>query len=188
MMSQAPESSTEDDIPLPSQQPIEVDFIKHRVAEYRDINGKLPAKYDANKQQFVKRARRVTFRSESAPTSFDLTPEEIKASELALVSTTDSFNKAISELQARNKKKDDIAKFTLLSDCHDWNEVSEVLQDAVKKYEDTESISGKFRRAFRRVGDNSKSIQSFVGLLPDGSYKTLCGGLTLILTVSCPSS
>jgi len=183
MTTRATDSSAEDEIPLPSQQPLEIDFMEHGMNEYRDTNGKLPAKYDANKRRFVQRPRKVTFRSAGAATSFDLSPDESQANELSLVATTESFNEAIEKLQAKNKNDDKIAKFSL-SDCHDWNEVSKVLKNAEKTYENGDSVSGKIRRAFRRVGNHSKSIQSFVGLLPDGNYKTLCGGLTLVLTVS----
>lgn len=179
------EPCTEDDLelPLPSQQPLEVDFIQQRVTEYRDVNGALPAKYDVGSQRFVERTRRVTFRTTGAGTSFDLAPDEMQDSQLALVATTESFSQAIAELQTKNKKKDEIANFSLLSECHNWDEVAKVLQRAERSYEDTDSVSGKIRKAFRRVGNHSKSIQSFVGLLPDGNYKTLCGGLTLVLTV-----
>jgi hypothetical protein len=183
-LSSSPVAEENLELPLPSDQPLEVDFIENRVTEYQDVNGKQPAKFDVGTQRFVERAHRITFRSTGAGTSFDLAPDEVQENALALVATTESFTQAITELKSKNKKKDEIANFSLLSECHSWDEVAGVLQRAERTYEDKDSVSGKVRKAFRRVGDHSKSIQSFVGLLPDGNYKTLCGGLTLVLTVS----
>lgn len=66
-----------------------------------------------------------------------------------------------------------------------------LISDAQTKYE-VEAIKGpwgKVREAFRKLGENSQSFQSWLGLLPtENSFlSVLCGGLQLILGVSHPS-
>lgn len=186
MMSGNQKSALDDEIPLPSEQPPEVDFIQHRVTEFRDVEGNLPAQYDVARKRFVQRTRTVSFPSNSP--SFDLNPEQIPDSSLVLAETTDSFSRAIDKLKQEKgvKKKgakSTISEFNILSECHNWNEVMKTVRNVEATYTDTGSVSGKVREVFRRMGDNANSIKAFVGLLPDGNYKTLCGGLTLILTV-----
>jgi hypothetical protein len=177
-------SDDEDDIPLPSQQPLEVGFIENRVTDYRDTDGKLPAKFDVKKQKFVRKAETVTFRTNDVV--FDLEPEQGQTSDLALVVANESFTRAIEQFKREKSRKTEIANFSLLDECHNWAEVVQVIRKSQENYKSEAGVQGKIRNVFRRIGDNAKSIQSFVGLLPDGSYKTLCGGLTLILTVGRP--
>jgi hypothetical protein len=108
--------------------------------------------------------------------------QELKESKLRVVATKESFANALSALKKKKSKDKKIASFDPDS-CHDWNEITELIHVVVKEYHRDDTAWGQIRVAFRCVGANAKSIQSFVGLLPDGEYKTLCGGLTLILTV-----
>ena len=179
------QSDCSDDLPLVSQQPLEVDYIENRLPDYRDKDGKLPAKFNVEKQKFIPRplTRTRTPKARNLSLSFDLKPGELQQNQLALDSTTTSFNTAIKQLKAEKGGKSKIVKFQLLQDCHNWAEVSNAIELAVATHESDASVGGKFRKMFRRVSNHAESIQSFVGLLPDGNYKTLCGGLTLILTV-----
>ncbi|KAF2642634.1 hypothetical protein P280DRAFT_540511 [Massarina eburnea CBS 473.64] len=101
---------------------------------------------------------------------------------LEVAHTIENFKKAVEELKKSRAKKDkSIGKFDLAA-AHDWNEVMELLKSADTMYRNEDSNLGRIRHYFRKIGDNGKSFQMFVGLLPDGNYKTLCGGLTLILS------
>lgn len=174
-------ASDSDEIPLPSQQPLAVDFIENHTLVCRDSNGTLPAKYDSNKQKFVRRRQKAAVRQQSL--TFDTNLEQETTNALALSATEDSFSRAVEHLKSKKGDKKEISSFRLLSDSHSWDEVLQVVQKAESAYSADEGAGGKFRKVFRRLGDNAKSVQPFVGMLPDGSYKTLCGGLTLILTV-----
>jgi hypothetical protein len=169
---------TENSFPTPSQQPLAVDFIEHRKTDLRDFAGELPCNFDVKRQKFVPKPGPL-------PDGRDMTGLEVvdlEESNLHLAKTTKSFNDAISKLKAEESKGTVIKNFAL-SDCNSWDEVMKTMDMAAKQYEGRDSKLGKVRNAFRRIGDNASSIQAFVGLLPDGNYKTLCGGLTLILTV-----
>lgn len=114
--------------------------------------------------------------------SFDEVTEQINP--LELQRTQDDLKSAIEKLkEQKGKKCDRIAKFHL-ADAHSWSDVVRIVTEAEETYLKDDTASGKVRRAFRRLGDNAKSIKPFIGLLPEGNYKTLCGGLTLVLTVS----
>jgi hypothetical protein len=174
----APRQRADDGFPAPSMQPISVDFIENRNAGFRNAEGELPCEFDPNSQKFVA----PPFLLGGAV--LDHEEEELRESKLRVSTTTESFTSALAALKKKRKSKDQtIANFDLDS-CHDWKEITELIHVVVKDYHKDDTTWGHIRGAFRRVGDNAKSIQSFVGLLPDGEYKTLCGGLTLILTVS----
>lgn len=164
--------------PSPSRQPLAVDFIENRDTDLRDPAGELPCKFDTERQKFVPKP----VSNLDAQNMTHITDLELEQSNLHLMRTTESFSNAISMLKSKESKNEKIQHFTL-SDCDNWEEVIRTMDLAVKQYESRDTKSGKFRSAFRKFGDHSASIKAFVGLLPDGNYKTLCGGLTLILTV-----
>jgi len=171
-----PHQRADDGFPAPSMQPISVDFIENRDAGFRNAEGELPCNFDPSSQKFV-----------AAPFAFggavlDHEEEALRESKLRVVATKESFAHALAALKSKKKSKNEaIANFDLNS-YHDWEEITEHIDLVVKNSHQDDTTWGHIRRAFRRVGDNATSIQSFVGLLPDGEYKTLCGGLTLILT------
>ncbi|KAI9695093.1 MAG: hypothetical protein M1820_008918 [Bogoriella megaspora] len=155
-------------MPLPSTQPLAVDFLQNR----RNTG----LKFDPQKQHFVAELRE--------PAPWEATPDALalhKENGLELVEMTSSFTSAIQELQKKKANEPAIARFSF-KDARDWGDVDSILRSAKKNYLDKDSLSGKIRKMFRSIGKNGKSIQSFIGLLPDGNYKTLCGGLTLILS------
>ncbi|KAI4673643.1 uncharacterized protein J4E88_008699 [Alternaria novae-zelandiae] len=156
-------------------QPISVDFIENRNTIFRNAQGDLPCKYDVGSQKFV--APPVTFGG-AVPDDYE---EQLRESKLKVVATKESFSKALSALKTKKAKDKKIASFDLDA-CYDWKEITDVIHGVVTDYHKNDTTWSNIRGAFRRVGDNAKSIQPFVGLLPDGEYKTLCGGLTLILT------
>jgi len=173
-----PSQSVDDGIPCLSKQSISVDFIEHHNLDFRDAQGELPCKYDPSRQQFV--ARPAAWHATLADNE-----EEWRQSKLRVVTTAESFSNALLTLKAKKTKDGKISSFDLDS-CHGWEEVTELIQEVVEEYHNKDTVWAKIRGEFRRVGDNAGSIQSFVSLLPDGHYKTLCGGLTLILTVRYP--
>ena len=172
----APHQLADDVFPFPSTQPISVDFIENRDAGFRNAEGDLQCKFDPIRQTFVPRPV-------VPDTALEDQEAALEESKLQVVATTESFVKAISALKKKKSKEKKIASFDLDS-CHDWKDITLLIQEVVKDYHKDDSTRGRLRGQFRRVGDNAKSIQTFVGLLPDGEYKTLCGGLMLILTVS----
>jgi len=167
----------EDGIPLVSKQPVTVDFIEHRISEFRDSRGNLPCRWNVDQEKFVAKQ----LREQESDIPLELFEEEIRKSKMQLTATNESFSYALDKLKAESKDKS-IALLDLNA-CHDWEEVAKALEKLTESYHDDKSTWAKVRKIFRNVGDNSKSIQSFVHLLPDGQYKTLTGGLTLILTV-----
>jgi hypothetical protein len=173
------ELSEDDGFPRPSKQSIAIDFLENRNEDFRNAQGEFPCRFDPSRQKFV--ARPVAFPSHDIPP--DATEDELRKSKLEVVATTKSFSNALAALKSKKSKNETIASFDL-DTCHDWEEVTARIQTVVDEYGKTDTIWGKLRGAFREVGGNARSIQAFVGLLPDGEYKTLCGGLTLILTVS----
>ena len=166
-------TTSEDEIPLPSQQPVQVDYLQNRQDDFRRGS----VKYDSRKQRFVPDSQDFTM--DIVSSDMEIVQRE---TELQLTNTTLSFEKAVEELQKKKSSESEIAQFNLAG-VHDWKEVRQVVKSAESSYLKKDSVSGKVRKAFRKVGENAKSIESFVGLLPDGNYKTLCGGLTLILRV-----
>ncbi|KAF2647421.1 hypothetical protein K491DRAFT_310216 [Lophiostoma macrostomum CBS 122681] len=159
--------------PLPSEQSIEIDFIENRDIDLNLTGRERKCTFDTERKKFVPQA---TFRE----TVFDGVSEP--AIRLELQGTQDSLIAAIEKLKgAKGKSSTKIASFHI-SDAHCWNDVIKIVAEAEQDYLEDESLSGKVRKAFRRIGDDAKSIKPFINLLPDGNYKTLCGGLTLILT------
>ncbi|KAF2733938.1 hypothetical protein EJ04DRAFT_553012 [Polyplosphaeria fusca] len=153
-------------IPRPSEQPPEVDYLQNRQDDYQ-------SPFDVGRQEFIPQPVRTR------TVSWDLAPP--REDQQQLVATTESFARAVERLKKKKGKESDVAKFNF-KDVQNWTDVNQIVRDEEKKYYQDDTVSGKVRKFFRKVGDNGKSIQSFVGLLPDGNYKTLCGGLTLILT------
>jgi hypothetical protein len=166
------------EIPLPSKQHVAVDFIENRASDFRDIQGNLPCRYDVNQEKFVPKPTREA----DSSISLDVLEEELNKSKMQLTTTNESFSRAIRKLKAESKDNA-VATFNL-SDCHDWEEVGQAMERLTAEHSSDKNAWAKVRKMFRAVGDNSQSIQSFVGLLPDGQYKSLAGGLTIILTVS----
>jgi hypothetical protein len=164
--------------PTPSQQPLAVDFIENRETDLRDFAGDLPCDFDAIRQKFVPKPGQLL----SAQDVMHLAAVDLEESNIHLRKTTESFENAVKALKARESKDPAITNFRL-GDCNSWEEVMKTMDMAAKQYGSRDTKLGKVCSAFRRIGDNGASIQAFVGLLPDGNYKTLCGGLTLILTV-----
>jgi len=138
----------------------------------------MPCRYDPNQQQFILDYFEV--RNPEMP--LEVLEEEVNKSKMQIVVTNEAFSRALCRLKAESK--DRAVACVNLSDCHDWEDVGKALEKMTAEYKDDKSAWAKVRKVFRNVGDHSKSIQSFVHLLPDGQYKTLAGGLTLILTVS----
>ncbi|KAF2232926.1 hypothetical protein EV356DRAFT_578003 [Viridothelium virens] len=165
-------SASRQEIPLPSEQPLEVDYLQNRQYHYKNTN----VTFDVERQHFVP--------NPLEPDQHRLPFDSLvlsRENELQLARTTSSFTKAVKELQKRKGSEVEIGKFSF-EGAHNWNEVDEIVKSAEGKYLKKDSVSGKIRAMFRKIGSNGKSLQSFVGLLPDGNYKTLCGGLTLILS------
>lgn len=162
----------ETSIPRPSAQPLEVDYLQNRLEDDQYAN----TAFDVEKQQFVPQKQTAALRS----VSFDLLPEEDH--DLQVARTTQSFKNAIEILKKKKGKEKAISKFSF-DGATSWNDINQIMKTAEIEYLDEDSASGKIRKFFRRIGSNGKSIQSFVGLLPDGNYKTLCGGITLVLKV-----
>ncbi|KAH6288687.1 hypothetical protein HBI39_215080 [Parastagonospora nodorum] len=166
-----------DSFPSPSRQPLAVDFIENRNTDLRDPTGELRCVFDVERQRFVPKTASLPH----ARNAMSLTDVELEESNMHLIKTTESFADAINTLKSKESQDSVIKKFSL-SACDNWEEVMRTMDLAAKKYESRDTKSGRFRSAFRKFGDHSASIKAFVGLLPDGNYKTLCGGLTLILT------
>lgn len=160
--------------PLPSNQSIEVDFIENREVELQKAGIEKSYTFSSEKKRFV---------AQTAVQEISYDDPRKPVSPLELQRTRDELQTAIDHLKERKGKKNDaIAKFEL-SDPHSWADVVRVLTEVEVAYLNKDSISGKIRAACLRIGENGKSIKPFIQMLPDGSYKTLCGGLTLILTV-----
>jgi hypothetical protein len=70
---------------------------------------------------------------------------------------------------------------------HTMEQLWAVVDAAVDKYKtkDTKGYWGKIRHAFRKLGENDKAIQGWLGLLPTESHylSVVCGGLKLIIEV-----
>jgi hypothetical protein len=161
--------------PLPSKQSIEVDFIENREVELQKVGIERAYTFNSEKKRFVAQTAVQEI-------SYDEPCEPV--SPLELQRTRDELQSAIDLLKERKGKKNEaVAKFEL-SDPHSWADVVRILTEVELAYLSKDSISGTVRGAFRKIGEHGKSIKPFIQMLPDGSYKTLCGGLTLILTVS----
>jgi hypothetical protein len=165
--------------PTPSQQPLAVDFLENRKLEYRSVDGDLSCTYSVDKQEFVERP---LTRAAQNIRSMDA-EEEVPRSDARLAERNAGFLAAVERLKKKDGKKGVASKFDL-SGCHDWTEVMRVVKQVEEAYQNDDSKSGKVRKVFRNISEHSESLKAFVNVLPDGNYKTLCGGLTLILTVS----
>ncbi|KAI4657107.1 uncharacterized protein J4E79_007723 [Alternaria viburni] len=155
-------------------QPLSVDFIENRRA-----GGEPEVNFDPSAQ------RSVTLPVDSDIAMLDHGDEELQESKLQAKATEESFAAALVALKRKKKNTNDpkIEDFDLDA-CHDWTEITNAIHGVVENYHNDDTTWGRIQTGFRRVGDNAKSLQSFVGLLPDGAFETLCGGLVLILTVS----
>ena len=172
-----PHQRADGGFPAPSMQPISVDFIENRDTSFRNAEGELPCNFDQSSQKFV-----------APPFAFggavlDHEEEALRESKLRVKATTGSFAAALAALKKKTEKSTDpkIADFDLDA-SYDWKEITQLIQVVAKSRDDAKW--GRICKAFRRVGDNARAVQSFVGLLPDGEYAILCRGLVLMLTVS----
>ena len=68
---------------------------------------------------------------------------------------------------------------------HTWQEVLEVVDNAAQAYEDTSSVWGKVRKAFRSIGSSQKVFAAWMEILPTQSQyaSVVFGGLKLIFGV-----
>ena len=68
---------------------------------------------------------------------------------------------------------------------HTWKDVLEEIDKVAESRNDTSSLWGKVRKAFRSIGNNNKILDSWLKLLPTDShyFSIVCGGLKLILGV-----
>lgn len=178
-------TETEDVGPVPSQQPLAVDFIENRLT-YRTAQVELPVRFDTRKQKFVDREVQL----QTTTVSLNVNNEELLETQLALEKTNENFKRAVKAFlqKKRDKAKKKLTKGPAIvrfdvEAIHDWKGACQALESAISEYENDKTVSGKLRGTFRRISNKADSMKAFVGLLPDGSYKTLCGGLTLILTV-----
>ena len=164
--------------PLPSSQDLGVDFLENRPSPFQKHTQNCV--FDPDKQQFAPKDQFASF----ADTVFnDATSADNK---VQLENTRTSLQAAIQAFKDQHDQKDKKnAKATTLtiSDGSTWSDVIAAVRAAEETYLKDESPTGKIRKAFRKVEEHSRSIQPFLGMLPDGEYKTLCGGLTLILKV-----
>jgi len=71
---------------------------------------------------------------------------------------------------------------------HTMEELWNVIDTAVDNYQSKEKngVWGKIRLAFRKLGENGKAFEGWLGLLPEESeyFSVVCGGLKLIIGVS----
>jgi hypothetical protein len=169
---------THDSFPSPSRQPLAVDFIENRNTDVLDTVGELLCTFDVERQKFIPKIASLAHDHNA----MSLTDVELEESNMHLVKTTENFANTINMLKSKDSQSTAVKNFSL-SACDNWEEVMRTMDLAAKQYESRDTKSGKFRSAFRKFGEHSASIKAFVGLLPDGNYKTLCGGLTLILSV-----
>lgn len=161
--------------PLPSRQTLEVDFLENRPSEFRRTAANCI--FDTDKRQFaplipVGTVQTVSFEQDAS-----------EESEIQLRHTHDSFRTAVEALKETAASKNKTVATFQLSNAHSWGEVAKAAKDAEETYLKADSPTSKVRSAFRRIEKNAKSIKPFLGMLPDGEYKTLAGGLTLVLSV-----
>jgi len=161
--------------PLPSSHGVEVDFLQNQPFEFQDIGNNCV--YDTNTQEFIARTSII------AATIVESHEEGTNHNKVRLTRTHDCLVAAIQTLNTAKQKKSNKQVVLSLSEATCWEDVIAAVKGAQGKYLQKDSPSSKVRAAFRKVEDNAKSIQPFLGLLPDGQYKTLCGGLTLVLEV-----
>lgn len=166
--------------PLPSSQGFEVDFLQNRPSPFqRQASDCI---FQPDKQQFAPRTKANLFKD----TVFGDTSNA--SNQKQLKHTQDSLQAAIRALKSNKSKNDAMIATFDICEAGSWTDVIAAVKEAEEKYLRDDSPTEKIRKAFRKVEDNSKSIQPFLGMLPDGEYKILCGGLTLILKArSCTS-
>lgn len=167
--------SVSETFPLPSMQGLEIDFLENRSSNFeKHVDG---CKFDTNKQKFTPISNDVMLKDVVFSNSSS------KENRTRLKNTHELLLAAIQSLKEREGHKNaHIAAFDI-SQSRTWEDVIAAVKAAEEKYLQDDSTTGKIRKAFRQVEDNASSIQPFIGMLPDGEYKTLCGGLTLILKV-----
>lgn len=162
--------------PLVSRQQLSVDFLDNRMPELQDSQGNLPCTFDHEKQLYV--ARQGGQAGEESRRTFEFDEPELENDALL---QTEQFKAALEEF--KKKSHDAKVRHFDVEGAHDWRDVLKVVNKARDDYHSTESISGKLRDFFHKIGDRGEAFMPFLKLLPDGNYKTLCGGLELILGV-----
>ena len=88
------------------------------------------------------------------------------------------------ERDAKDKYKTGIK----VDEMHTMAQVWQALDEIAEKYEkgdNKQSIWGRVRLAFRKLGEHGTAFEGWLGLLPTESYylSTICGGIKLILHV-----
>jgi len=73
---------------------------------------------------------------------------------------------------------------------HSWEDLLDVVDRALKSYEDTSGFSGRMRKVLRRLSSQTEMLSAWSEFLPSGSeyFSILCGGLKMIIMVSFPDS
>ena len=91
------------------------------------------------------------------------------------------IKKAIASFQntvtAYLQKKGDTKGFQLST----FDDVVLVMQEIETGYLSTDTWQGRARDVFRKISRRSDAVMPALELLPDGPYKTLCGGLKLVV-------
>jgi hypothetical protein len=126
----------EKNFPIPSQQPPAVDFLENRDLDFRNIRTDVSCKFDTERKKFVARP--------SPPASATgVTDAELAKSKQHLLETTERFNNAVFTLKTRKAKNINISDFRL-GHCHDWGEVTDVIQGVVDNYYSTDTKRGRY--------------------------------------------
>ncbi|KAL9622667.1 MAG: hypothetical protein Q9160_002977 [Pyrenula sp. 1 TL-2023] len=142
--------------------------------ELQDSQGNLPCTFDHEKQLYV--ARQNGQGSGGSETTIEWNEPEIEHDAIV---QTEQFKAALEEFKKRSRNA--TVRHFDVEGAHDWRDVLKVVNKARDDYHSTENVSGKLRDFFHRIGDRGEAFMPFLKLLPDGNYKTLCGGLELIL-------
>ncbi|OAL21622.1 hypothetical protein AYO22_08018 [Fonsecaea multimorphosa] len=109
------------------------------------------------------------------------------ANQSALAINTNSgealFKNAMREYEASVKKK--YRTGINPDDKHSMDQLWAVIDEAIDHYETeaTKGFWGKIRLSFRKLGENGKAIEGWLGLLPSESeyMSVVCGGLKLLI-------
>lgn len=76
-----------------------------------------------------------------------------------------------------------------MKETHTIDEVIKAIDDAKAAYDEKEQkgFFAPLRKAFRKLGENEELGKAWLGLLPGESqyFSIICGGIKLILGVSC---
>ncbi|KIW06452.1 uncharacterized protein PV09_02896 [Verruconis gallopava] len=155
-------------IPNVLKQRLTVDFMEKRIIPEK----KLAVRYDRRRDSYVHDSRAV---NSPELEEFFKSNEEVQLWK-QIEDDTKDWLEEVHNLSQSEKKE------FIVADAN-FQAVIDTVKKVQDEYYSKDTMTAHMRDCFRKISGKAERVQPWLELLPDGAYKTLCGGLKLVVEV-----